>query len=477
MIPLLVHGRVLNADGDLPRHLVVGEHILQHGPRFADVFSFTRAGEPFLAYEWLSQVIFHLVHRAGGLPAVAVFAGLLVASAVALVVVYVLRRPGGDPWLAFMTGTLSAILMGPHLIARPHLFTFVALPTLLLILDHERPRPLGVGLLFAVWANLHPGFLYGLAILGVILCGRMIEEALAGDLDRATWLRYAGLGGLAVGASFLNPFGWSLHLHAIEHATNTELLVWVNEFEPLALASLYGFLIVVVSLAVTVGVWKQRERVPFDALAAFVVGVLATFATQRNGPLLAVAGWPMIARALSPVVTRLPDSFAGAMRREFKRSHGASSRVSAGALLILAFVVLAGGSLGGLTIIPDDFSEEEFPTVAVERAREAMLTGRLLSEYTWGGYVLYAWPGQRIFVDSMADFFGLELLQHYSMMRDAGPQWREVLRRHDISLVLLSREAPLTERLRTEAGWRLWHEDPTAVLFVREAAMEGAAGR
>jgi hypothetical protein len=467
---------VLNGDGDLPRHLVVGEHILQHGPRFADTFSFTRAGEPFLAYEWLSQTVLHLVHRFGGLPAVAAFAGLLVASAVALVVVYMLRKPGGDPWLAFMTGTLSAILMGPHLIARPHLFSFLALPVLLLLLDDERPNVIGIGVLFACWANLHPGFLYGLAIMGVILAGRMIEAGLAGDLHRATWLRYAVLVSVAWGASLLNPFGWSLHVHAIQHAANAELLVWVDEFEPLRLRSLYGLLIGALTAAVAAGIWVQRERIPFDALAAFLVGLVVTFAAQRNGPLLAVAGWPMMARSLTPVVTRLPHWFAGPMRREFKRSHGRSAKATGGAVLILSVVLLLGGRIGGFAIIPAEFSDEDFPVVAVDRAREAMLTGRLLSEYTWGGYVLYAWPEQRVFVDSMADFFGLELLQRYSMMRDAGPLWRELLRSHDISLVLLSHEAPLTERLRREAAWELWHEDPTAIIFRRTSAPPEASG-
>ena len=54
-VALFGHGRLINGDGDLARHLVTGRAILRHGPRFADPFSFTRPGESFLAYEWLSQ--------------------------------------------------------------------------------------------------------------------------------------------------------------------------------------------------------------------------------------------------------------------------------------------------------------------------------------------------------------------------------------------------------------------------------------
>jgi len=468
LIPLLLHGRLLNADGDLARHLVMGEHILQHGPRFPDVFSFSRAGEPFLAYEWLSQVTLHLAHRLGGFPGIAVMAGGVIAAALALVVAYV-RRRGGDPWLAYMTGAAAAVLSGPHWIARPHLFTLLALPILLHLLDEQRPRLLAIAALFTVWANLHPGFLYGVLFVAVVSSGRLLERGLARDWTRNAWAEAVTPLVVAVGASLINPFGWALHAHAITHLGNTEVLTAIDEFKPLDMVSLYGALIMTVTGAVVVGLSAQRERVPLDVLGAFLMGLFAAIVARRNGPLLAVGGLPMVARSLTPAVTRLPDWFAGRMRREFRRSDGRGRRASFAALVALATVLLLGGRVGGITLIPARFSDERFPLEAVRRAREAGLSGRLLTEYTWGGYVLHAWPEQRIFVDSMADFFGPELVYQYSMMRDAGPEWRTLLETHDISLVLLSPDAPLARELRQDRRWTLWHEDPTAVLFVRGA--------
>ena len=85
-IPLLRAHQLLNSDGDLARHLRVGNYILDHhGLFFHDFLSFTVFGKPFVPYEWLSEVIFALTNRVGGLPAVVILCGLIIASTYALV--------------------------------------------------------------------------------------------------------------------------------------------------------------------------------------------------------------------------------------------------------------------------------------------------------------------------------------------------------------------------------------------------------
>src|SRR5688572_31185132 len=50
---------LLNRDGDLPRHIAVGRVMLEHRTLVReDFFSHTAYGQPFLAMEWGSQVIF-----------------------------------------------------------------------------------------------------------------------------------------------------------------------------------------------------------------------------------------------------------------------------------------------------------------------------------------------------------------------------------------------------------------------------------
>ena len=76
---------MLNSDGDLARHLAHGRYMLEQRQLIrADPFSFTRPGAPFVGFEYGSQILYALVERFGGLPAVAVLAGLLIGSTYAL---------------------------------------------------------------------------------------------------------------------------------------------------------------------------------------------------------------------------------------------------------------------------------------------------------------------------------------------------------------------------------------------------------
>jgi len=118
-LPLARAKSMLSGDGDLGRHLRVGQDILQGGALFfADRYSWTMGGQPFVPYEWGSEVLVALANAAGGLPAVLVFTGLIIALTNALLVVF-LRRSGVTPLLAFLTGVLAAVMGSVHWRARP----------------------------------------------------------------------------------------------------------------------------------------------------------------------------------------------------------------------------------------------------------------------------------------------------------------------------------------------------------------------
>ena len=126
LIVTLVWARpALNTDGDAGRHIRVGETILERGGLFyEDLFSHTMAGERFVPYEWGSETLTALAHRAGGLPGVVILHGLVVAVAWFLLALF-LRRRGVDPLLAFLVSVGAAAASAFHWLARPHVFSFI----------------------------------------------------------------------------------------------------------------------------------------------------------------------------------------------------------------------------------------------------------------------------------------------------------------------------------------------------------------
>src|SRR3984885_13748708 len=71
----------LLTDSDTGWHIRAGEWILKNGHVPAiDLFSFTKAGEPWFAWEWLSDGLMAAIHRHSGLAGI-VLASLLLLGA------------------------------------------------------------------------------------------------------------------------------------------------------------------------------------------------------------------------------------------------------------------------------------------------------------------------------------------------------------------------------------------------------------
>ncbi len=152
---------LLLADGDTGWHIRTGEWILQRGSFvYRDLFSFTKPGEPWFAWEWLADVCFALLHQAGGLQAVALF-GMTAGVVFCGVVFRHMLWQGANLWIALPLAFVSFGAATLHLLARPHMFTMVLLPAAAWWIEADRRRPgRSIWLLIplaALWANLHGG--------------------------------------------------------------------------------------------------------------------------------------------------------------------------------------------------------------------------------------------------------------------------------------------------------------------------------
>src|SRR5262249_7787642 len=126
-----------------------------------------------------------------------------------------LRRRGMDPVPALIASLVSFLLASAHWLARPHLFSMLFAVVLLLMLESDERWALWlIGPMFALWANLHGGWAYGLIVLGAYIVGDAAEWKWGADAAR--WRprtrRHAVALGLAALGTLLNPYGLRLHL-------------------------------------------------------------------------------------------------------------------------------------------------------------------------------------------------------------------------------------------------------------------------
>src|SRR6266849_3873431 len=152
-------------DPDLWWHLRTGQWIMESGHiPHSDPFSFTRAGSPWVAHEWLSEVAFYEIWKHSGAAGLIIFSAIVTTAGFMLLY---LRSPGKPHWAA-ATLALGALAAAPVWGVRPQMFTFALASLLLWLLERgqERPRLLiWIPLLFLLWLNVHAGFALGPVLL------------------------------------------------------------------------------------------------------------------------------------------------------------------------------------------------------------------------------------------------------------------------------------------------------------------------
>ena len=458
---------LLNSDGDLARHLRHGEWMLQHHALItADPFSYTRGGQPFTAFEYGSQLAYALANRLGGLAAVTVLAALLIAAAYALVTRFMLRR-GVDPLLAGITVAAAIVTGMSHWLARPHLFTLLMLPILLeQLAPLSRWRLWPFPLLFAVWANLHGGFVYGLVLIALFLAAAVwdVLNHRGGSGHRARF--HAAALALAAGATLLTPHGIGLYRHIIAFLHETYVLNNTSEFaspdfhDPAT--KLFLFLLLLVTWS---GLVSGRKA---TAVTALTVPAWIYFALvhQRDVTLFGLTALPLLALHIDPAWRSLTQ--LRSLRVSFENAAAAASTIPwvTGATVMALLLAVTHGRVGTAQVIGDRFSARRMPIRAVAAARAAGLSGRLFADFSWGGYVLYAWPEQRVFIDGGADFYGSALMRDYGVIRGLRPGWRALMDRWRFDIILVRPEASIASELVHQGSWRYWYCDSTAVVLV-----------
>jgi hypothetical protein len=458
--------KLTQSDGDLAAHLRMGNVILstRHIPAHS-LASYTAAADPMVAHAWLSEVFLALLFRAGGLPLVTVFTAIMIGLTHALVAVF-LRRKGVDPRWALLSALISLALGASHWLARPHMFSILASALTVFALESERRRKYLFFLpLFALWANLHGGWLFGLVLIVMYVAGDAGEVLLGGD--RSFWLARARENAtafvVAVVATFINPYGYRLHQEVLFAVTSSSLANNIIEYlspnfhDPTNLPFLLTLVLTFALLAVS------TRRMPLPWLFVMTMSLFFALRSYRNVALFGVTAWPLIALHVS-------RAWPGHRRRfplftDFARID-AQTRPGLWSAPVLVLLLLLGfnhGSVAGAQLIPDKWDRKKSPVDAVNKAVAAGIPGRLLTPWDWGGYLMYAWPGKPLHVDPLK--FNDTTMRSYTRITELWPGWQDELRKWQVQMVLTRPKDALALALAREPSWALWYRDSTALIW------------
>jgi len=430
-------------DSDAGWHIRIGETILATGefPR-TDPYSFTRAGQPWFAWEWLSDGATGAIHRWAGLRGVALWYGALISAGVWLW--FQLHWAlGGNFLLACAMAPLLLSTCGLHWLARPHVASWLFLLAALLFVERSGRgfgwrKAVGVAAFTALWANVHGSFFFAPALA--------LLYALRG---RLSWWVVA----VAAAAGLANPYGWGLYQHVYRYLTDSDLLARIGEFQSFDFHTAGSWQIIAMlevgiaggALALVAGRWEHF---------ALAMGIAAL--ALRSARALPLAALLLLPVSNCAITEKLPFK---RFQAYCQRLRGLDARMSG---LALAPLLLAAAG-GLLRAVPAGFPPGQFPVAAYAHLPEG---GRLFAPDKFGGYLIYRSEGQRkVFFDGRSDFYGAAFLKRYSRMVQVRPGWRGIWDSFSFTAALMPNDYPLIPALQ-QIGWRVAYQDGVATLLV-----------
>jgi hypothetical protein len=456
----LVGGLALCLDrfhnGDFYLSLVSGRLIAQHG--FVEHYPFATIahGGTWLNQQWLSELAFFRVAQVLGPTGLTVIYALLITAPLALLL-WLCRRKGWPMLVAVAAFYFPGLLAVIH--PRAAGFTVMIFSLLVALVamvwggraaDRAGGPRWWVGLaivaLFAIWANLHGGFIAGLLLLGLATIGFAIDHwrGLPGTLPPS---RVAALGLIgvlaAVTVTVSTPLGaaiWSYLLSFQNQAISLASTEWQSALgDPLAV--LYLGLATVFAA----WVWVRSPR-PRRATTLLVTAGFLVFAgySIRNivfvGPVLALqVAWTAPNRSPGPL--RLPVAFAGS--------------VAAAATLVWA--VLLGP--------PRDDPTLGFPVADYAIAHPPQ-QGRIVTYAGVGSYINWRSPDTHVVLNGWLEHFTpQELRDNYGVLRNGAPDLRAALRRLKAGAVITHVHSAI--RALESAGFEPVYSTPQGTYLVR----------
>src|SRR5215216_5335659 len=118
---VLVFADKVLGDPDTYMHVAIGRWIIAHrAVPHEGIFSATMPHAPWVAHEWLSEVVLAGLFDYLGWPGLVAATGLCVGAALAILLRELLRS--FEPVHALIATVMVYTLTMPHIVARPHIF-------------------------------------------------------------------------------------------------------------------------------------------------------------------------------------------------------------------------------------------------------------------------------------------------------------------------------------------------------------------
>ncbi|RVD14196.1 MAG: hypothetical protein EOS73_27475 [Mesorhizobium sp.] len=425
-----------------------------------DPYSYTFAGQPWIAKEWLGQVLLALAYRAGGWNGVVT--AIIASISLTVFLIGWFLSAWLKPILAITLAFAAVFLINPIFTARPHVFTFPIIVIWTAVLfgaaREERAPPWWLLVLVVLWANLHATFTLSFVIAAFAGLDLLARTGLSKPPLLAKWIAFGLLCPLV---SLIHPYGVQAILATLAVAYGNEAVSLIMEWKPfnppdspvqeaVMLLALFGLLV-------------SRLRIGW-AKALFVVFTLHVYLAHVRFMYLFFLLIPLVMAA--EVAQQYPSLSATAWLAE--------KRDGLERFLARRFYAICGTAavllIGGVAVLGSVYQVAPSPKTsasgALAFAQSHHLSGNVLNSYNFGGTLIF--HGFKTYIDGRTDQLflgGFTKSDNDTGRGDGKPLLEARLKKYAIDWALLSADdsrIPFFDQL----GWKRAYSDDYAVIYL-----------
>ena len=450
-------------ESDTLWHVTVGDLILKaHAWPTHDIFSFTAHGSPWIAYEWLGEVIMALAWRAGNMQGLAVLV-MVLASLIILALFYLAYLGSRNVKSAFAACAVLLPLAAISWTLRPQLLGYFFLIITLIVLrrfrDGFKKSIWLLPLLFLLWTNAHGTFVLGFGVLGIYWLSGLKEFQL-GDIYSRRWTpgerqRLELIALLCLVASVITPYGTQLAAYPLEMAGSQPLIIKIiQEWQPLALTSSYGKLFLLIVGVFWMFAILGRVRIRLEDMALLLIATGETVVHARFMVLVVPVFAPVLAGLIAPWFPPYSEA----------KDHP-----------VLNFALVALILAGIVEFFPSNANlqqqlAQEMPTKAVRFLQAHSDLNPTFNYFFWGGYlIMNRGHSDGVFIDGRLDIYEYSgVLDDYMSIMSLKPDTEDLLKKYHVRSCLIPPDSALAVLLASSPGWKQVYRDGISAVFVRE---------
>ncbi len=362
-------------DPDFGWHLQIGRKFLAGEMVKTDPFSYTMPSFPWIDHGRVTDMAIAFLYDGWGMGVTAaVFAGIGTAALILIIPV------GLWVWsvvpLLFGWGVL-VMRSG----VRPQMEDWLFVAIIWRAVEAGRWKFLRwfLPVLFVIWVNVHGGFLLGLIIVCAGVAGKWWKKRRIVISDVIVWI-------LCLLGTGINYYGFRIWEEIWLTVSDTHLRGSIVEWQPFV-------------TRVELGLWLLGGMVFFAGkkfLRNLSASRLLIVAAVTAAGLSSLRHAPFLVMILVTLGAEIFKNFYDEIKSDKEKVKRA--KVFYGVLLGLGLIIFA--MEGGVTLWKAGRGRLlNYPDGAIEYLRKSEISGRLFSTYSWGGYLIWKLPEQKVFVD------------------------------------------------------------------------------